>query len=303
MKKHFLLFLAFLFPFISCSSEPTIDNQTSTEEDVVVKDGNSLLWKIEGKGAVTSYMYGTMHMINAEYYQMTENMVEKIQSSKAIIMEVGGMPSPLETYKMMSLDSGTVHQYFSKEQMGQILEFFDTKLGTSPDSFHKMYGGMKPFFILQALSQGYFEEGAKSYDLDIMGLASEKEIPLVGLETIKEQLGFFDAIPQEKMAEMIMKGIEGYEEEKKSTKKLMKLYASQKVDKLIPLMTKQSPEFMEFEELFLYGRNKKWIPKIKAEIADKQCFIAVGAAHLFGEGGVIDLLRKEGYTVTAISTE
>ena len=187
--------------------------------------------------------------------------------------------------------------------MGQILEFFDKELGTPPDSFHKMYGGMKPFFILQALSQGYFDEGAKSYDLDIMGLAAEKDIPLVGLETIEEQLGFFDAVPQEKMAEMIIQGIEGYEDEKKSTKKLMKLYASQKVEKFIPLMNKQSPEFMEFEDIFLYDRNKRWIPKIEKEIADKQCFIAVGAAHLFGDGGVIDLLRKEGYTVTAISTE
>ncbi|MCG8576339.1 MAG: TraB/GumN family protein [Flavobacteriales bacterium] len=304
MKKYNFLALAFLFSFISCSSELKDEETNNVDsDDVIVEDGNSLLWKIEGKGCVTSYMYGTMHMIEAPYYNMTQTMMDKIQSSKAIIMEVDGMPNPIESFNMMSLDSGTVHQYFTKDQMAQILEFFDQELDTSPESFHRLYGPMKPFFILQAMTQGYFEGETKSYDLDIMAMAGTNDIPIVGLETIQEQLGFFDIISQEEMAGMIMEGIENFEKEKKDTKKMMKIYHSQKVEKLIPLMNKQSPELMQFSDIFLYDRNKRWIPKIEKEISDKQCFIAVGAGHLFGEGGVIDLLEKEGYTLTAISTE
>ena len=102
---------------------------------------------------------------------------------------------------------------------------------------------------------------------------------------------------------MIMETIRNYDKEKKDTQKMMKIYHEQKVDKLIPLMNKQSPEFMEFSDIFLYNRNKAWIPKIEKEISDKQCFIAVGAGHLFGEGGIIDLLKKEGYTLIPIATE
>ena len=83
---------------------------------------------------------------------------------------------------------------------------------------------------------------------------------------------------------------------------MMKIYSEQKVDKLIPMIQKQSPEFMNFADIFLYNRNKAWIPKIESEIKDKSCFIAVGAAHLFGEEGLIDLLKKNGYSLTAIST-
>lgn len=304
MTKLFGFLTVVLFTSLSCSleSQPAVP-ETSTNDDIVVEDGNSLLWKIEGKGCTPSYMYGTMHMIDKEYYKMTDKMVSLISSSKAIVMEVGGMPNPIETMNLMSLDSGTVHDYFTKEQMAQLLEFFDKELNTPPEQFHNMYGKMKPFFILQSLSQGYFDEGAESYDLNIMGLAASNKIPLVGLETVEEQLSFFDIVPKDGMAEMIMTSIEGYEKEKKSTKKMMKIYASQQVDKLIPLMNKQSPEFMEFSDVFLYDRNKRWIPKIEEEIKDKQCFIAVGAAHLLGDGGLIDLLKKEGYTVTAISTE
>ena len=119
-------------------------------------------------------------------------------------MEVGGMPNPFETLALMTLDSGTVHQYFSKEQLVKLLEFMDKKLGTSPETFHSMYGKMKPFFILQSISQGYFSEKTMSYDLNIMEMANEKNIPLIGLETIEQQLGFFDAIPMSDMAELIM---------------------------------------------------------------------------------------------------
>jgi len=136
-----------------------------------------------------------------------------------------------------------------------------------------------------------------------MGIAGEKNIPLIGLETIEEQLGFFEEIPRSKMAEMIIESIRNHDEEKKETLKLMRLYSEQKVDKLLPLLQKQSPEFMEFEDLFLYDRNRAWIPKLVEEMAYKSCFVAVGAGHLFGENGVIDLLQKKGLSVTAISAE
>lgn len=289
--KNKLLFIALITAAFSCSA------------DVKVKNGNSLLWKIEGNNCQPSYLFGTMHMIEEEYYSMSASLTKKITQSDAIIMEVAGMPNPFETLALMTLDSGTVHQYFSKEQMVKLLEFMDKKLDTSPETFHTVYGKMKPFFILQAISQGYFSKNTISYDLNIMQMANEKDIPIIGLETIEQQLGFFDAIPMSEMADLIMTSVENFDEEKEQTKKMMEIYFEQKVDKLIPLMKKQSPEFMAYSDIFLYNRNKAWIPKLKEEIKTKKCFIAVGAGHLFGEGGVIELLQKEGYTLTAVSTQ
>ena len=291
LKNQLFLFFTTLVAVVSCSA------------DIEVENGNSLLWKIEGNDCKTSYIYGTMHIIDEEYYNMTESLSKKITDSEAIIMEVGGMPSPFETLKLMTLDTGTVHSYFTKEQLIILLEFMDKKLDTSPETFHQLYGKMKPFFILQAISQGYFSDKTVSYDLNIMGMANEKKIPLIGLETIEEQLGFFDVIPASEMANLIMQSIENFEDEKKQTKKMMEIYSKQEVNKLIPMMKKQSPEFMAYSDIFLYNRNKAWIPKLKEEMATKKCFIAVGAAHLFDEGGVIELLQKEGYSVTAVSTE
>ncbi len=299
MKTYLIIITLFIGVF-SCSSNKV--SETEEIKDKKVEKGQSLLWKLEGNNCQTSYMYGTMHMINSEYYNFTKSMKDKVKSSDAIIMEVGGMPNPLKTFQLMSLDSGSVHDYFSEEQISLLLEFMDTELDTSPEEFHQLYGGMKPFFILQAISQAYFGDETESYDLDIMLIANENNIPLIGLETIEEQLGFFDALSHEEMAGLIMDAVENFDDEKKETLKMMEIYSEQKVDKLVPFMKKQSPELMQFSDIFLYNRNKAWIPKIKEEVKDKSCFIAVGAAHLFGEDGVIDLLKKEGYTLTPIST-
>lgn len=305
MKKRILFYALFILPFLSCSQNNTEENEVNSNgiEDIVVKNGNSLLWKVEGKGIKPAYLFGTMHLINEEYYSFSENLTKRITQSDAIIMEVNGLSNPLSTFQLMSLDSGRVQDYFSKEQLIELLAFMDQELNTDPETFDKVYGGMKPFMILQAVTQKYFDETAQSYDLTIMGLAAENDIPLIGLETVEQQLGFFDQISNNEMAEMILESVRNYKKEKKEIDKLMKIYAEQRVDKLVPLFQKQSPELMQHADVFLYDRNKAWVPKLEKEMLEKTCFVAVGAGHLFGDDGLIDLLEKKGYTLTAISIE
>tara|TARA_B100000809_G_C15037298_1_gene494237 strand:- start:141 stop:1046 length:906 start_codon:yes stop_codon:yes gene_type:complete len=298
--KYFSFLLSLLFfSFLSCSISNK-DKEPSSNIDAVVKNENSLLWKIEKDGHQTSYLFGTMHLIEAEYYEFTPHMTSLIESSDAVIMEIGGQPNPLKAFEMMSLKDGKVEDLFTSIQLKDLVEFMDKKMNISPEQFHLTFSSMKPFFILQTISQAFFSETAVSYDLNIMQMSAEKNIPLVGLETMEEQLGLFDKISAEEIANLIMTSVYNFEKEKKDTKKLQKLYSEQKVNKLIPLMKTQSPEFMEFEDLFLTNRNKAWIPKIMKETKDKKCFIAVGAAHLLDSNGLIQLLKNEGFTLTAI---
>jgi uncharacterized protein len=54
-------------------------------------------------------------------------------------------------------------------------------------------------------------------------------------------------------------------------------------------------------DLLLYGRNRKWVSKMKELLPDKSLLFAVGAGHLPGEQGLINLLRRNGYTVSAVT--
>ena len=59
-------------------------------------------------------------------------------------------------------------------------------------------------------------------------------------------------------------------------------------------------ELGSYEKLLLDKRNKNWIPVIAKAVAIKPTFIAVGAGHLGGKKGVINLLRKQGYKVMPV---
>ena len=267
---------------------------------VVVDHQNSLLWQISKPGTPTSYMFGTMHMINKEFYNFSRNIKVIVKSSDAVIMELGGMPNPIQAMLLMTNKKGTLKDIFSTEQWQTILNFYKKEFDMTETKFVKTYNSFKPFFLFQSLTQAYFDKDAESYDLDIMQLTREQNIALIGLETIEEQVGFFDAIPNDEMATMIIESLKTYKEDIAEFEKLQQLYGDEKVDELIPLMKEQSPEFMKYEDLFLNNRNKKWIPIIKEKINSKSCFIAVGAAHLFENNGLIALLKAEGYTIKPI---
>jgi uncharacterized protein YbaP (TraB family) len=296
MKLSIYTLIAFLF-FHSCATK---DVQQIGNEDILQKNEKSLLWKIEGEQIETSYLFGTMHLINKSLFNFTEQLTNKIKESDEVVMEVGGKPDPMLLVSLLRLDSGTVEQFFTTEEFKEVKAFLDDEANVSNLQYNMIYSKMKPFLLLQAVSQAYFEKNPESYDLTIMDKAKKYEKPLYGLETYEQQVGFFNELSDQKVADMVLESVRNYEKEKKDMLYLMELYANQRVDKLIPLIKKQSPELMEFEELFLKNRNIAWVPQLIEEMSTKKCFIAVGAAHLFDEHGLIELLLAAGLTVTAI---
>ena len=78
------------------------------------------------------------------------------------------------------------------------------------------------------------------------------------------------------------------------------LYKS--VNRMTSLPSDISDEYQQKGQYNLVaGRNRKWIPTIKSNIRESSCLIAVGAGHLPGEEGLINLLRKEGYNVKPVN--
>ncbi|MFD1551295.1 hypothetical protein DNU06_12760 [Putridiphycobacter roseus] len=291
MKAIIIPIFLLLFIFCSCTTKPKIK---------VANNDNSLLWRVSKTGFKDAYIFGTMHMIEAEYYDFTKNMKAMILNSDAVIMELDGMPNPIQAILLLKLKTGTLSDYFTPEEWSKIKQFYEKEFGLSESNFLATYENFKPFFLFQSMTQSFFEGETESYDMNIMTLANKNKIPIIGLETFQEQIGFFDSISKDEMSNIVMESLASFEKDKLEFKKLQALYAAQNISEMMPLMKEQSPEFMKFEDLFLTNRNKSWIPKLKTEFESKSCFVAVGAAHLFEKNGLLNLLTQEGFKVTPI---
>lgn len=264
---------------------------------------SSMLWKIERDDLKhPTYMLGTMHLINKEYFHFPDKLKNLITGSQQLIMELDGLPDQAAAMEMMKLpDSLSLSDYFTTEEMDLVYRFALDEMKMTKEMFDLTFGKMKPFIILQLITQKQFEGETESFELTLMSLAKEHKIKTLGLETIAQQIGFFDIIPAKEFGNIIKSYFENADSLKEQTIIMQQIYRSGDLDSLARYMVESSPELMEFEEILLTGRNSNWVPQIINFIFEKPSFIAVGAAHLAGENGLIELLRKEGFTVTPIA--
>lgn len=262
---------------------------------------SSLLWEVTGKKVKSpSYIFGTMHLIPNDDFLFPETLKEKVQGSDILVMEIGGLSEQMKAMQLMMLDTGTMFDYFNKEQLDSLFTYTETELGFDEAKMRMAFGKMKPFVLLQLFTKDAFGENPQSYEMTLEKIAKSNEIEVLGLETIEEQMGFIDGLSVEDQVNMIMETLRSDKDDNSETRKLIDVYLSQDINAIHEYTVSSGMSSPEFEESFLNQRNKNWIAPIKKIIKKNKAFIAVGAAHLGGPEGVIELLKAEGYTLTPV---
>ena len=127
-----------------------------------------------------------------------------------------------------------------------------------------------------------------------------KKKPVLGLETVASQVSVLDSTPIDKQARDLYEMALDPQKRIQDFKSLIGVYKMQDAEKLFLHSTSELSSDKEFQTKLLDDRNKAWIPKIESAIKVSPTFIAVGAAHLGGKVGVVNLLRSKGYTVRPI---
>jgi uncharacterized protein YbaP (TraB family) len=265
---------------------------------------NALLWKIEGSNVKKDcYLFGTMHLIEKEYFFFPEKLNKIVSKSEQLVMELPEIPNQLEALELLQLKEGSFFDFFTPQQTDSILNWATSELKMTENQFKTTMGSMKPFVAIQLAAQMHFLGKTESYEMTLEAIARENNLEIKGLETIEQQISFFDNLSKEKQAEMVMEGIRKSDELINSTLKIEKLYNRQNVDSLYLMIHKEGGILSQEENTFLEERNKKWVPKIASFIAQKRTFIAIGAGHLGGPNGLIRLLEQNGYILTPIKLE
>lgn len=288
----FFLFIAFILGF-------TVAQGQEVREFPMGK--SSLLWKISGPNVESdSYLFGTMHLIEKEYFLFPKKLEKLVLKTDQLVMEIAGLPDQMEAMKYVMLEEGSFFDFFNQEQTDTILIWAKEKFSMEEPAFRAAFSRMKPFVIVQMATQMQFIGKTESYEMTFDKIAKEQNIEMKGLETIAQQMSFFDDLTNEQQVEMVMAGIRDADDAIKTITDMQKTYVTQDVDALYQMISDDGGVISEEQAKFLDNRNSNWIPQIVELIKTKNTFIAVGAGHLGGPNGVIRLLEKEGYTLTPI---
>ena len=261
---------------------------------------NALLWKVSGNGLTKpSYVYGTIHVICPKDYFMTDSTKAAFQKAEQVYMELDmDDPSMMANMtKTMLLTNGkTMKDYLKPEDYLLLSDYFKQKMGMSLDQM----AGMKPFTLMSMLYMTLLSCQPQSYELIFTQMATNAKKELLGLETVEFQMGVFDQIPYEKQAELLADMVRKKEDSSKEFGDMVALYKKQDLAGLLKLMDNSEWDFNGYEDILLANRNASWIPLMENAMQEKATFFAVGAGHLGGSKGVLELLAKKGYTVTAV---
>jgi uncharacterized protein YbaP (TraB family) len=278
-----------------CAAGITASSQTTASN-------NTLLWRISGRNlAKPSYLFGTIHLLCANDIDLSETLKKAINETDKVYLELD-MDNLFEmmqaVQKMKMRNDTTLSDLLSDSDYKKVKAFFASKSSIIPFSILETY---KPMLAASMIMQTSTEcDNAVSMEQIIMQEAKENKKEIKGMETMAYQLSIFDSIPYEVQAKQLLAFISDNDTEDKASKEydeMASAYRNQDLSKLEALINKEEFGIGNFADLLLYNRNKNWVISMDKIFANNSAVIAVGAGHLPGEKGVINLLKKAGYKV------
>lgn len=262
---------------------------------IKAQTSNSLLWEISGNGlSKPSYLYGTIHLIAQDDFFVRKEIDSVFNLCEQLAFEIKlDDPAILKTYEDWSyFPQGKSLRDYCTEGEYQILEKY---LMDSLQIDIKTIANQKPFVLTQLQISDYISGEPASYEIYFFNKKQKKNIPIFGLETLQDELNLLDSIPNDEQIDMVINNIKSTIQNQASWATLIEAYKKEDIETLYKISLDVTPELVKYENLFLADRNIKWIPVIDTLINEGSTFIAVGAAHLGGEKGVIQLLKNQGY--------
>lgn len=259
----------------------------------------TLLWKISGNNLQQpSYLYGTLHLLCPDQININTSITNAFNNSKQLFLEID-LDDPQMMVKamqgMMMPDSISLEKLVGKIDYDSMNTIFKNTAGM-PLS---VMGRAKPMLLMSAVFPAILKCNPDGFEKHFQTMAKAKKMNLKGLETIEYQMRIFDTIPYKVQADMLKNMLYHLDSTKSQFDEMLAVYLSKDINAIQQLTTKD-PEFGKYDAMMLQNRNQNWIPVMAAEMKKAPTFFAVGAAHLGGINGVINLLRKRGYLVKPI---
>lgn len=280
-----------------------------------------LLYKISGKDLkAPSYIIGTFHLANATFVDKIAGVKDALTATDQVFGEVPFddmlNPDSLKVMQtaMMLPDGQTLKTVLSAEQYKKLDAVLTQMMGVglSNPQVNAQMGKMSPAALsaqLQVLMfmQKHMDEfdPLHGFDQYFQTQAKHNNEPIGGLETVAFQIALlYKSYDMQRQVEQLMCMIDNMDFYEKIVEKMAKAFYAQDIDALKAAMEEKlgntcdatPKEWAQFND----NRNADWVRKMPAIMAAKPTFFAVGAGHLPGPKGVLQLLKDIGYTVEAV---
>lgn len=281
---------------------------------IILSANAQLLWKVSGKGLEKpSYIMGTHHLAplsvldNVKGYQAAFDATSQVigEVVMADVMSQEGMQTMMS---MMTIQGDTTLQMlFTPEQFDLVNTFTKENLQMDINMANKL----KPAFIATTIVGVIYSKHVGEYnpneqlDSHFQKMGAENGKKIAGLETIAFQYDMlFNKTPLQRQAESLVCTLSDIDKTIDATKKLSEAYMGQDLTKMYELsIAKEGTvcDMLPYEwNNLVDSRNDTWVELLPALMKEEPSFVVVGALHMPGPNGILNLLKEQGYTVEPV---
>lgn len=295
MNRYTAIFISLIFVAFACKQK----------EAEVPASGNSLLWRVSGNGLEKpSYLYGTVHIICSEDAALSANFKKIIGRADAVYFEVDldNMEEMLSSIDQMKMKGDTtLETLLSEDDFEKVKQFVEDNNSILPFSEMKKF---LPILVSTILVEQIMDcDERTGIEEAVMEVAKKNKKPVHGMETSAYQFSLMDSIPYAEQAKELVAFVDSAANEERLKAEMDRFYDAyldQDMYKVEKITMEMDSTLIKYADMLLYDRNRNWVVKLKELMPRNSIVVAVGAAHLPGKNGLIDLLKKEGYEVTAL---
>lgn len=260
----------------------------------------TLLWRISGNGLQKpSYLFGTMHLTDKRLFNFTDSVYKAIEKTDGLAIEVN--PDEMAAY--------IINKAFDQLEGKKLREMLDDKdfKKYSPDlekKFGKPAGEITSNDIVREKNKwmsDYLQKGEMPTFVDayLYSLAKKQGKWIGGIEDMSDQAGLMDDIVDKSDIRYLL--ADDKTSGDNTLEKMITTYASQDIEAIESLTNAGTSA--EMKDRLLITRNIKMARRIDSLAAFRTMFFAIGAAHLPGDSGVIQLLQARGFMVEPVMSD
>lgn len=263
-------------------------------------DTHHILWEVKGRHN-TVYLLGSVHMLRPGDASIPAEALRAYAASKTLVMEldlnaVGSEDSIGAGAAMAILPAG---QTLSSALGSDLYAKFKAR-ADSVGLDLELVDRFQPWFAALMLEQ--FElskagfDAASGIDMQFAQRAQNDGKAIIGLETMDEQLNIFANLSAGQQRDYVRSTLDENDANLTETNQVVHAWQEGDTAKLEQLLRADSRDSPELYRKLTIDRNRKWLPRITQMLnEDDNYLIIVGALHLIGHDGVIDLLQRGGY--------
>jgi len=259
-----------------------------------------MLFRVRGPHGATVYLLGSVHLLNPEAGKLPAEVDSAFAHAKTVAFETSLDSLQARAIELLAL---------ARNAPGTTMRSALTPAGAAKaDSVLKGYGlsidalaPYKPWFATIVMTQLVIQKAQfqpqYGVDAQINARAHEANKPTIGLESVDFQLHLFDSLTPMEQEQMLVTG-SPLDSSAAHLVAIKDAWLAGNTVQLDSVLNKALVESPSVYKKIVLDRNRSWIPRIDAMLQGKDdALVVVGAAHLVGKDGVVEMLKAKGYAV------